>query len=621
MQTTEASLKPVRARFREAWLLLRSVKAVWKCVPTRSKIALAAATLLMAAGAWANALVPVYLGDLANTIGDAQRTGRPWGMVDATGILVALMLMFVARELLQVLRKYLVHSTTTNAEKTITIRLVDHLTRVDLGFLSSGRIGALHGRVRRSAEGFTKLLKLCFMDLLPSVVTAVFAVAIALHRNLLLGIVMAAVAPVASIIVARQIASQKGVRLELMRKKEDVDAAVVEQLTGIEYVRAANTHNYELERVTAVCEAVRARELRHHVQMSLFDFLKAMNESSFLVLVVGVSLFLATRGRLAVGEIITFSMLFGSIITPLREIHRILDEAHESALRVDDLLSLMAEPTDQSFIVDAPVAPRLDGSVPDIEVVDLTLDYRAPDGSTRRALSGVSLSIAANSVVGLVGPSGSGKSSWLRAVLRLAHPARGEIRIGGVPIHHVTRESIADLIGYVGQSPFLFAGTVAENISYGTRAADRVSITEAARAAGILDEVLDMPRGFDSKVFEGGRNLSGGQRQRIAIARVFLKNPRIVIFDEATSALDNQTEKAVQEAMGRLLVDRTVIMAAHRLTTLTSAQRIYVFDKGRIVDEGTFDDLSARPGIFLDLLNAANAVSPTPSHRMDLARA
>ena len=578
---------------------------VWRLVPGRARMALVAAANLMAVAAWINAQIPVWLGDLANSIGDSRQRGQLWSLSDAQSFIVTLSVLFLLREVLNVIRKFLVHNTTTDIEKQVTVDLVSTLLHADLLSLSGQRIGALNGRIRRGAEGFVKLLKLCFMDFLPAVLIAALAIGVALQRNLLLGAVMAAVVPIATYIVFRQISSQKGVRIDLLKSKENVDAAMVEQLTGIECVRAANTHDREVERVSEVCEAVRSRELRHHFQMSLFDFGKAINESVFFILVIALSIGMVANGAMPVGEIITFSMLFASILAPLREIHRIVDEAHESALKARDLFQLGSEPRDRSFAVIDPIDPILDGTVPAIEFRDVCLKFRSADGTFRKGLSRVSVSIPTNHVVGVAGYSGSGKSTWLRALLRLAHPSSGTILIGGVPIERISREVLARVVGYVGQSPFLFAGTIRDNIAYGSNSASLAQIVDAAAAAGILDEILSLPGAFDAPVFEGGRNLSGGQRQRIAIARVFLHEPVILVLDEATSALDNATERRVQAALNDFCANRTIIMVAHRLSTLRDAQSIYVFDQGSIAQAGSFEKLAASPGIFSELLASA----------------
>jgi ATP-binding cassette subfamily B protein len=217
----------------------------------------------------------------------------------------------------------------------------------------------------------------------------------------------------------------------------------------------------------------------------------------------------------------------------------------------------------------------------------------------------VSVTIRHGETIGVAGRSGCGKSTWLRVLMRLTHPCSGNAWLGGVPIASIGREAIGDLIGYVGQNPFIFAGTIAENIAYGREAATEVEIRRAAKMACIHDEILDMPGGYGAHVAERGQNLSGGQRQRIALARVFLKNPPILILDEGTSALDNINERRVQQAINAARADRTVILVAHRLSTLLDTDRILVFDEGRIVESGTYDELVRQGGVFTELVHSA----------------
>ena len=192
----------------------------------------------------------------------------------------------------------------------------------------------------------------------------------------------------------------------------------------------------------------------------------------------------------------------------------------------------------------------------------------------------------------MAGRSGCGKSTWLRVLMRLTHPSGGRgLARRRARSRSISREAIGDLIGYVGQNPFVFAGTIAENIAYGHEDATPEQIRQAAELACIHDEIMAMPGGYEARVAERGQNLSGGQRQRIALARVFLKNPPILILDEGTSALDNISERIVQQAINAARADRTVILVAHRLTTLLDTDRILVFDEGQVVETGTYDEL------------------------------
>jgi len=580
---------------------------VWKIIDRRHRISLVTATILMAVGAWLNARIPLALGQMATSLDVASKTGRHWGLAEATPLLVALCVYFLVREGTGVWRKYLVHNTCTRIEKDVEVSLVSHLLRVDLAILARDRVGAIHGRIRRSVEGFVRFLHLAFMDFLPALLTATFALIIATERQPLLGGVMAGVIPIASLILIWQISSQKGIRIELLRSKENLDGTVVEQLGGIEYLRAANTQAAEAYKVQQVAEVVRSKEIKHHIVMSLFDCAKALNEGLFFILVVSLSIIMTAEHKLAPGEIVTFAMLYVSVITPLREIHRIIDEAHESALKVGDLMEMMAVPLDRSFEVKTNNEPTLTPSSPALETCNLEVQYLGDSTMLpTRVLKGVTTCIRVGETIGVAGRSGGGKSTWIKALLRLTHPSSGYISVGGVPCDDVSRQCIGDHIGYVGQNPYVFEGTVADNIRYGTANTSDAEMREAAKLACIDQEIQAMSEGYNSRISERGGNLSGGQKQRIALARVILKNPAILILDEATSALDNYTEREVLRGIGSGNETRTVIMVAHRLSTLKDADRILVFDDGRIAETGTYDDLIKRDGLFAELVRSAS---------------
>jgi ATP-binding cassette subfamily B protein len=221
----------------------------------------------------------------------------------------------------------------------------------------------------------------------------------------------------------------------------------------------------------------------------------------------------------------------------------------------------------------------------------------------------VSLVIRHGETIGVAGRSGSGKTTWLRVLMRLTHPTAGRVRLGGVPFESVSREAIGRLIGYVGQSPFVFAGTIADNIAYGSETPSEEDIRRAAQLAHFHGEILAMPGGYEAEVSERGQNLSGGQRQRLALARVFVKNPPILILDEGTSALDTICERNVQRAINEAQVDRTVILVAHRLSTLRDADRILVFDEGKIVEKGSYPELLRQGGLFTELAKCGGAAA------------
>jgi ATP-binding cassette subfamily B protein len=600
----EKKFEGLRREFR---VMLQRARQVWRLVSARHKGGLAIAAVLMALTSAVNTVMPLLLGNLV----DAAQRGLHQGIgSDALYRLAAVYLgllggAYLLREALNVGRRYLVENTCTRIDRDMTIRVVSHLLKMDLSQFTQEKIGTLHGRIGRSVDGFVRFLRLGFLTFFPALLTGVFALATTLGKQPWLGLAMAGVIPCSIALTLWQLVSQQGVRLKLLRSREEMDGTVVEQLSGIDYVRAAHTHRYEVARVARAAERRRAKEVRYHFRMSLFGCAKALNEGLFHILVLSFAIHLAVTGAISIGDILTFSILFLNVMTPLSEIHRVIDEGHESSLLVGDLVKILAEPVDRSFETPVGKVPRLTAEEKIVVFQDLQVDYRTADGKPSRALNDFGLVIRHGETVGIAGRSGCGKSTWLKVLLRLTHPSGGKAYLGGVPLEAISREAIGKFIGYVGQSPFVFAGTIAENIAYGTENPTLEEITQAAQKAHIHDEIMALPSGYQALVSERGQNLSGGQKQRLALARLFLKNPPILILDEGTSALDNISERHVQRALAAARADRTVILVAHRLSTLRDADRILVLDKGRIVETGSYAELLQRGGVFTELVMSA----------------
>jgi ATP-binding cassette subfamily B protein len=603
-----------RGFFRELRHIGIRARQVWRLVPSRHKWALAGALAIMAVTSAGNTAMPVLLGKLVDAVKHGSEEGLPPRALYrlASVFLISIGGVYLVREALNIVRRYLVENTCTRLDKDMTVRLVSHLMKVDLATFAHEKVGALHGRISRSVDGFVRFLRLGFLDLAPTLLTGAFALIVALTMQPWLGLVMVGVVPATLILTIWQLLSQKGVRIKLLRSREEMDGTVVEQLGGIDYIRAANTHYQEVKRISRAAERRRAKEIRHHFQMSLFGCAKALNEGLFHITVLSLAIYLYAHGRISFGDILLFSGLFLNVMGPLSEVHRVLDEAHESSLRVNDLLGLLSDPTDPSFATPDTLVPCIDGSKPLVEVDNLQVEYSKSEGNKYRVLDGVSLRIRAGETVGVAGRSGCGKSTWLKVMMRLTHPCGGSVRIGGVPLEDISRANIAQMIGYVSQSPFVFAGTIAENIAYGTAGATREAIERAAVQACIHDEIAAMAKGYDAPVAERGQNLSGGQRQRLALARLFLRNPPLLILDEATSALDNISERRVQTAIEQAREDRTVILVAHRLSTLRNTDRIFVFNNGTIAETGTYTELVQRGGVFTELVMSAEENSEEP---------
>ena len=515
--------------------------------------------------------------------------------------LIIIVSAILIREGMTVFRKYLVENTCTRVEKNRLVKLVGHMLRLEMNYYASVQVGALNGKIHRSIEGLVRIIKLLFLDFFPTGIAALIAIGIAIVKSPILGCIMALAIPFGFLVVLCQISSQEGIRIALLRDKEAIDGKVVELLSGIESVRSSSTEMYEVDRVDNLAENLRKKEIRHHISMAIFDCVKYLNEGTFHIAVIATSVYLATLNIISTGDVLTYSLLFLSAITPLREVHRILDEAHESSLRVKDLHALFNHPIDYTYSVkyDRIIYNDYRNNSPAIRISNISYSYR--NGKNTKVLDNVNLKVYQGEVLGVVGPSGCGKSTLLKLILGLYHAENGHVYLNGKAIECMERSEISSHIGYVSQSPFMFAGTVQENITYGCGNVKEKDIHEACIKACIHDEIIQSMGGYNGIVAERGQNLSGGQKQRLAIARIMLRRPNIVLLDEATAALDNINEKKVQKGLEKLMTGRTVIIVAHRLTTLRKADRIIVLNTGKIEETGTYENLRDNNGLFSEL--------------------
>ncbi len=598
----------------ELRMICHRARQVWIMVPTGHKWAFSGAGLMMAFTSISAVAVSVTLGKLVDDMsaGVQQSASREQLLATATLLLGIIAALVVLREGFNVLRRYLVENTCTRLDKLLTVKVVSHLLKAELGSLTHEKIGSLNGRIFRSVDGFMRFLRVGFLDFFPVTLTGLTALGVAFFKAPVIGLLMLGVIPASIALTARQLLSQKDIRLQLLRSREELDGTVVELLGGLDYVRVANTHGQEVRRFAHSAESRRQTELKHHVAMALFGSAKALTEGFFHLVVLAGAVYLAVTGRTTFGDILAFSGLFMSVMTPMAEVHRILDEGHESSLRIADLIDMLSHPVDPSFETLTHRTPRMDDRAPIITTEGLHVSYKTADSRLVPALRDINLMIRTGETIGVVGRSGCGKSTLIKVLMRIVHPCAGRVFLKGIPLQEVSRETISQLIGYVGQNPFIFNGTIEENIRYGCHAPCLPEdIRRAAERACIHDEIMALPQGYQSVVAERGANLSGGQKQRIALARIFLKDPPILILDEATSALDSISERSVQRVINAARAKRTVILVAHRLSTLNDADRILVFNSGHLVEEGPYHELVKRGGIFAGLVASSQESSTT----------
>ena len=577
--------------------ILLGFKRAVSLIDSKEKLSLFFASVLMAIAGVLTNLPALILGKLVDRIADLPQIEFSL----AIPFISLIILIILIREVLTVIRKYLVENIATQTEKKQTVVIIDHLLKTDIASVNEQQIGSLHGKIFRSIQGLVRIIKLGFLEFLPILFSALAAIFIALSQKPFLASVMILVIPTTLFIVIKQISSQKGIRVSLLRGKEKIDGTVVEMLGGIETIRVLNTENMEMAKVEEVAEDLRKREIKHHIFMALFDSAKYLNEGFFYILVISLSILFSAQGIISKGDILVYSILFISITAPLREIHRILDQAHESSILVNDLYILLNEPLDESFNQKSEkTKDRTDENLA-IIIKNVSFAYPNRAGNT---LNSINLRINYGEKIGIAGASGCGKSTLIKILLRLLHNYSGEINIFGKDLKSISREEIAAKIAYIPQKTYIFSGSIRDNIVYGClkKNITKDEIVEASKKANIYNEIIHSLGGFEGRVTENGNNLSGGQKQRIALARLILKSPELFIFDEATSALDNTNEVLIQKNIEQLFKNKTMITIAHRLTTLKNSDRILVFDKGEVVQEGAFKELANKRGLFQDFL-------------------
>lgn len=411
-------------------------------------------------------------------------------LVNGSAIKLAIVIPFIlllcvvilAREGLTVVFKYLIQNIATQTGKDQTVKVIERLLKVDIGgYLYQQQIGSLYGRIFRSIEGHINLLKLTFLDFMPVFFAALAAIGIAFTQKPLMASAMILVIPTGLYLIVKQVSSQKGIRVALLRKKEEVDGKVVEMLGGIETIRVMNTVSFEVAKVEKSTEERRKIEIKHHIAMAFYDAAKSLNEGFFTVVVIVLSIYLASLKIISKGDILVYAILFTNITGPLLEIHRILDEASENSIQVNDLYNILHQPLDVSFTEFEVVSKVSENKVePAVSVSGLSFAY--PGNEDVTVLDSISLTINAGESIGIAGASGCGKTTFIHILLKLIHDYTGEISLFNENLQTISREDLAEKIAYVPQKPFVFSGTIKENILYGSRR--KVPDAELVEAAG-----------------------------------------------------------------------------------------------------------------------------------------
>lgn len=577
--------------------LIKVLKKIYKLLDTKQKLRFILIIIIMIVSAALAQMTPKAIGLLTDDI----LTKNEISFNKVIPFLVFILIVNVVNEVIKIFRRVLVEDTATRTEKKARGMVIKSLLMAPLSYFRKNMTGNIHGRLNRCLDGTIKLEKLLFMDFAPAIFNAIAAIiTIFLTLPITLAMPMLLVIPIGVFIVLKQIKSQKGIRVELLESKSGMDGTIVELINGIEVIRICDSLDFETKRFDDKGEFLRAKEMKHHKAMAMYDCLKFINQAVFTVLVIGISTYLATKNIISVGAVLTAYLCFNQLLRPLEELHRIFDEVSECTVLATDFFKMVEIENDFSYL---PIKTKSENKSTN-EIINMeNITFHYSENEDKIILDNFNIDIEKGMYLGIAGPSGCGKSSLIKSICKL-EKADGTIIIDNKNIDNLTRKDLSKLIALVPQSPFLIAGTIFENITYGIdREVSIDEVEEAAKRAYIYDYINGLPDKFDSLVSEGGNNLSGGQRQRIAIARIFLRKPKILILDEATSALDNKSEKYIQAEIEKMKQENntTIIAIAHRLTTLKNCDRIIVLNKGKIEEDGKFDDLIEKNGMFSDM--------------------
>ena len=508
-----------------------------------------------------------------------------------------LLVIYLVNTGLMAIVTYWGHKLGISIETEMRARAFDHLQRLSWRWFDAQRTGRLVARVTRDLEEIGEVAHHGPEDLFIAIMTflGAFALMAMIHPGLAAMTAVIVPATVALVIVygGRMTETWRAIFARL----GDFNVRLEENLGGIRVVQAFANEEHERALFAQDNDRYRQAKLDGYRIMAASISINYMAMRGMQVVVMVAGAWLVLRGSLTTGGFVAFLLLAGVFVRPLEKIAAVIETYPKGIAGFRRYLDLLATEPDIADAPQARPAPSLKGAV---SYEGVTFGY----GPERPVLSHLSFEVRPGETLALVGPSGGGKTTTLALLPRFYEPTAGRITVDGVPITDLTLDSLRRQIGIVSQDVFLFGGTLRENIAYGRLGASEREIREAADLARLGPLIDSLPQGLDTVVGERGVTLSGGQKQRVAIARVFLKNPPILILDEATSALDTETEREIQAALDRLAEGRTTLIIAHRLATIRHADRIAVLVDGRIAELGSHADLSAQGGFYARLLAA-----------------
>ena len=507
-----------------------------------------------------------------------------------------MLIMIVFEAILTVLKTHLMAHTSNRIDVALGARLFRHLLHIPLRYFELRRVGDTVARVRELENIRQFITGSSINVVLDLIFTVLFIAVLFLYSGVLTCVTLACI----PLFIALSVVMRPLMRRRLSDKFDrgaESQSYLVEAVTGVQTVKAMALEpifyrRWEEQLARYVSASFRTSHLSG-IGGALGQIIQKLSTLSIL----WAGAYLVMEGRMTVGQLIAFQMLSGRVISPILRVVQLWQDFQQVGLSVErlgDLINTKAEPALNPSKMSL---PAIQGAIR-LEGVRFRYQFDGPE-----ILRNLSCEISSGTTVGVVGRSGSGKSTLAKLLQRLYVPESGRILIDGIDLQQADPMWLRRQVGVVLQENFLFNGSIRDNIAIQMPGAPMGQIVEMAKLAGAHDFILELPEAYDTQVGERGTALSGGQRQRIAIARALMANPRILIFDEATSALDYESERIIQDNLGRICKGRTVFIIAHRLSTIRQADTILVLDRGQLVEQGSHNELMSRPGIYHHLFS------------------
>lgn len=541
-----------------------------------------------------NVVLPEYTaGSSAGADGAASRT-----VVCTFFTIVGLcFLMYVLRTVAHWFITYFGHVFGVAVEKDMRRDIFEHIERQSFSFFDRNRTGQLMSRVTTDLFEISELAHHGPEDLLISILTLIGAFFVMFSIRWQLALIVFITLPILIFSVYSSRKSLMGSSFLVKGKTAEINSAIESSISGARTTKIFTNEEYELEKFDRSNRNFFDSKKLYYKAMAGMHSKMEFVTHILNVVILGVGGFFIMKGEMTLGDLIAANMFVAAFLQPIRRLANFVEQFSTGMagfMRFSEMMHFHEEmPEKQDAVV-------LGGEITNIafEKVSFSYSEKVP------VLDEVSFCVRQGQTIAFVGPSGGGKTTLCNLLARFYEVGGGSVKINGTDIRDYTLKSLRSQIGFVQQDVFMFAGTIRENIAYGRPDATDEEIIEAAKQAEIYEDILKMPEGFDSVIGERGIKLSGGQKQRISIARVFLKNPPVLVLDEATSALDSITEQKIQSAFDRLCKGRTAFVIAHRLSTIKNADIIAVVDRRKIVESGTHEELLDRQGEYFNLYTA-----------------